>query len=462
MASARNSSERNGKTSLPANNSELVSSVGSWICPMKNSICLLLGLLAVPVAWLYVNRILEPWEQYVEVEHGVLLGLLGDLYPRWVGTREFLLHGRNPYGREVSDEIQIGFYGHPVVQDYSDSKKILDEQRFAYPIYVVFFTAPVVFLSFAQAQLWVSVALAALTAISVVVWMDILRWKPPRTLGAAIVLFVLTSPQVVQGLRLRQLGLLVGFLIAIAVWCIVKNRFFLAGVALALSTIKPQMTVLVLGWFVLWGTGSWPRRRRFLAGFGGALATLVIAGQIMLPGWIKYFAEGMIAYRRYVGATSLIRVAAGNLTGITVSILTVLGLAVLGWKKRAVEPQSPEFQRVLSAFLVASSLILPLVSPFNQVLLLMPALILIRDWKLHPAIVRRFFTIATPAPWLAYLALIIFRPRVESPIRVALLPSALIIFVPFFLAFGLEIMRREAIAPLREIAAQNQRPAIAD
>src|SRR5271165_4676466 len=49
-------------------------------------------------AWRYGNQV---WK-----------GHPGDIYQRWLGSRELLLNGRNPYGEEVTEEIQIGLNGH--------------------------------------------------------------------------------------------------------------------------------------------------------------------------------------------------------------------------------------------------------------------------------------------------------------------------------------------------------------
>ena len=69
-------------------------------------------------AWSYMQRVLLPWENQVNVKPGKLRAEMGDLYPRWLGSRELLLNGRNPYGKEVSAEIQMAFYGHPIDQTY--------------------------------------------------------------------------------------------------------------------------------------------------------------------------------------------------------------------------------------------------------------------------------------------------------------------------------------------------------
>ena len=80
-------------------------------------------------AWRYGNQV---WK-----------GHPGDIYHRWLGSRELLLNGRNPYGKEVTEEIQIGLSGHKY-----DSRRDTAEQRFYYPVYVVFLMAPTVRLPF--------------------------------------------------------------------------------------------------------------------------------------------------------------------------------------------------------------------------------------------------------------------------------------------------------------------------
>jgi len=406
---------------------------------MKARVWLLLSLFTTGVTWLYVSRVLGPWEHYVDVEHGILKAQMGDLYPRWVGTRELLLHGRNPYGPEVSHEIQMAYYGHGVEQKYGEGEIVLDEQRFVYPVYVVFLLAPTVYMDFPQLQVWAALVFALLTAISVFLWMDVLRWRPPSALAAAIVLFVLCSPQIVQGLRLRQMGLAVGFLLALSAWCVVRNHLVLAGIALALSTVKPQMMVLPLAWFLLWSVGAWPKRWPLLAGFAGALITLVALGQFILPGWIRFFLEGLAAYRKYIPMSSLLRVALGDWVGIVVSGIGVCGLLLWAWLNRRADAVSPEFAQTLAACFVGASLALPLVPPFNQVLLLLPVLMIARDWTSQPGAIRRFLSLVAPWPWMAYLALLLIRPRLDSPNRFPLLPAAIVLFLPFFLALMLAI-----------------------
>ena len=296
---------------------------------MKAWLWLLLSMAAGAVSWTYMHRVVLPWEHYVNVEHGRLLSQKGDLYPRWMGTRELLLNRRNPYGPEVSHEIQIGFYGHPIEQSYDQPEsEILDEQRFVYPVYVVFLLAPTVNVDFPVLQSWAPLILAGLTAISVWLWAGTFRWQPSPVALAALILFVLSTPQIAQGLRLRQLGLVVAFLIALSTWAVVRQHFFLAGVLLAFSTIKPQMVVLCLAWFLIWVLGDWKKRSPLAAGFSATFLSLAGAGELLLPGWPRYFLDGLAAYRKYFPTTSILRLILGNWIGGAVSVFLVLLLVV--------------------------------------------------------------------------------------------------------------------------------------
>ena len=413
---------------------------------MKNWLWLVLGVVASAVSWTYMHRVLLPWEYYLDVSHGRLKAPMGDLYPRWVGTRELLLNGRNPYGAEVSHEIQTAFYGHAIEQSYDKPEsEIVDEQRFVYPVYVVFLLAPTVRADFARLQEWTPVVLGALTAISVWLWMEVLRWRPPPLVFVALALFVLSSPQIAQGLRLRQFGLLVAFLLALASWCVVRRRYFVAGVLLAVATIKPQMVALCLVWFLIWTLGDWKKRWPLVAGFGMVLAALVGAGEWLLPGWPRYFLEGLAAYRKYFPTTSPLRLILGDWMGGVLSVLAMAALLAFAWGKRKVGLGSPEFVQVLALFFVGTTLVLPLLTPYNQVLLLLPVLMLIREWRSLPRWGSIAFALLVAWPLVVSQVMLVHPPQLESMHRTPLLPSALVLLFPFLLLwFVLARRQREA------------------
>jgi hypothetical protein len=415
---------------------------------MKAHLWFLLALLAATATSLYVSKVLGPWEHYVYVERGPLRAQMGDLYPRWLGTRELLFHGRNPYGPEVTQEIEIACYGHVISQEYGKpGGTLIDEQRFAYPVYIVFLLAPTTHLSFAQLQAWAPVALAALTAASVFFWLHVLRWRPPGIVIAAIVLFVLSSPQVVQGLRLRQLGLLVGFLLAAGAWCISRNHLVTAGVLLAIATLKPQMAILPLAWFMIWSVANWPRRWPLAGAFVITLAVFAGMGEMILPGWPRYFVSGMSAYRQYAHTTPLLAFILGTRIGTGLSGIIIVGLMVLAWRNRQVSAVSGEFIWILASFCTAETLVLPLFTPYNQVLLLLPVLMIIRDWGTVPRVWRSVLAVILIWPWVMSLALLLHPPRLDSFGPSPLLPMASVLFLPFLFAALLAIKR----SPTKEL-----------
>ena len=416
---------------------------------MKPWVWLLAGIVASVVNWTYIHRILLPWEQYVHVQRGNVKVPMGDLYPRWVGTQEMLLHGLNPYSAQVSHKIQTAFYGHPIEQTYEKPEsEIVDEQRFAYPVYVVFLLAPMVHTDFDVLQRWAPLVLGALTVVSIWLWQAVLHWRPPLWSQFVLVLLVLSSPQLAQGLRLRQFGLLAAFLVALATWCVLKDRLVLAGIFLAVATIKPQMVALCLVWFFIWSIGDWKKRRTLVAGFTVTLGTLIGTGDLLVPGWVRYFLEGLEAYRKYfpVGTLSIARLILGNWVGGILSVVAAIVLLIYAWNRRTVSAESADFAWTLSLFFITTTLVLPLMPPYNQVLLLLPLLIFVRDWIHLPRWDRMGFAVFMAWPFVAAAGLLIFPPPIDMR-RSALLPSTLLLFVPLlFLWLMFTLSRRESMA----------------
>jgi hypothetical protein len=412
---------------------------------MRVRLWLMLSLLVSGTTWLYMHRILGPWAERMDAERSGVIAQMGDLYPRWVGTRELLLFGRNPYGPEVSHQIQIAFYGHAVGLSYGEpGSSIVDEQRFAYPVYVVFLMAPTVYADFATVQRWAPLVLALLTALSVLLYLDVLRWHLPWAAATAAVLFTLSSPQIAQGLRHEQLCLVVGCLLTAGAWCVSKNHLATAGALLAFSTIKPQMALLPLCWFAVWAAGDWPKRWRLPASFIATLAALTGAGELILPGWLGYFFAGAAAYRKYFPTTSLLRLALGDTFGEILGGLIVLGLLAFAWRNRKAAGDSRQFASLLAAFFMGAILAFPLFTPFNQVLLILPAILLLHDWKALPKFSRLVFILMVSWPWIISPVLLLFPPRLNSPSQLPLLPSFLVSFVPLILPLLLMTRRSHA------------------
>jgi len=409
-------------------------------------IWLLLSVCVSAIAWLYARQILDPWAD-TRTQQGGLKAQMGDIYPRWVGARELLLYRHNPYGPEVSHEIQMAFYGHIVTEEQSRTR-IVDEQRFVYPVYVVFLLAPTVHMDFATVQKLAPFVLGALAALSVLFCLGLLNWRLSWAMTVAMVLFTVGSPQIGQGIRHQQFALVVGFLLFAGAWCVHKGHMVSGGVLLALSSIKPQMALLPLVWFLIWTLGEWRSRWRLLASFGSALGVLVIGGEILLPGWIRDFIAGMAAYRRYFPTTSILRLLLGEWLGIAVSSVIVIWLLIYGWPRRKVGGDSRNFTWAFAAFLMVTVITFPLFTPFNQVLLILPALLVVQEWATLPKLSRLSFAAVISWPWITSLALLLWKIPVNPANRIPVIPAIASSLLPLLLPVVL-FMRKSDVSQIQ-------------
>jgi hypothetical protein len=289
-----------------------------------------------------------------------------DLYPVWLGSRELILHHRNPYSEQISREIQTAFYGAPLGPgDHPDQ-----ECCFAYPVYVSFLLAPSVNGDFATARLAAVLFLLAVTVISVACWHDVAR-RPASHLAYVIPL-VLLSPPVMQGLDLRQPALLVAALLSAAAVLADRRKFALAGIALALATIKPQMSLLPIAWMLLWTARAWAKRKNLILAFVVAMAVLVGAGELILPGWISSFLAQLHLYRHFAGA-SMLELLYGSSLGLAFSAVVVCGLLYLMWKRRAASDFVPTLAFVLAIEVFA----VPGLKSLLNLVLFMPTIFLL-------------------------------------------------------------------------------------
>ena len=155
-----------------------------------------LSLVAAASAWLYFQRVLIPYQQSDALVKQKPRGNLSDLYPRWLGARELLLHGRDPYSAAVTRDIQAGFYGRPL--DSTRPNDPQDQQGFAYPVYVAFYLAPTINLPFDVVRKGFFWVLLGLTVVSIPIWLRLLQWLMPLWTQASIAVLTLGSLAVVQ------------------------------------------------------------------------------------------------------------------------------------------------------------------------------------------------------------------------------------------------------------------------
>ena len=377
---------------------------------MRNPWWLVLGaLLCAASMGLYLQRVVIPYQIADAAAHGRPRGNFSDLYPRWLGARELLLRGRDPYSSDVTREIQTGYYGRPLDSSRPNDPK--DEQRFAYPVYVVFVLAPTVGLPFEIVQKGFFWALLLFTIAGVLLWLRILQWSPPPWTQLSLILLTIGSPAVMQGLKLRQLSLLVAALVCAALVLLASDHLSAAGCLLAVATIKPQLVWLLLLWLALWTASDYRRRYRLAVSFLITMIVLVAASELWLPHWIPRFWDALREYQRYTGAASVIHKMISPAVGRTVTLFSLAMTGVIAWRERSQVANSQAFARMLCLILAVTVLLAPTIAPYNQILLLPALLMLASDWGgIRKYGMARTFLIGLMAvaigwPWMSSIVL---------------------------------------------------------
>jgi hypothetical protein len=107
---------------------------------------------------------------------------------------------------------------------------------------------------------------------------------------------------------------------------------------------------------------------------------LLGAAQYVLPGWIPDFYRAVVAYRKYTaGAGSLLDTMITPGWGKVLSLMIVAAAAGVCWRLRRQGADSFAFALISSMVLAATVVIVPMVAPYNQVLLLPGIFLLVRE-----------------------------------------------------------------------------------
>ncbi|HSZ62459.1 MAG TPA: glycosyltransferase 87 family protein [Terriglobales bacterium] len=329
--------------------------------------------------WTYARRVLIPHQISDSAARGRPRGNLSDLYPRWIGARELLLHGRDPYQADVTREIQAGYYGRPL--DASRPGDPIDQQGFAYPVYVVFYLAPAVRLDFAIVQRAFFWILVFITAAGVLLWLRVLDWRVSFPAQAAIVALSLGNLPVLQGLKLQQLTLLVAAMCAAAMALLVAGRSLVAGMVLALATIKPQLVLPLLLWLAIWSLSDLRRRYRWAASFLIVLIFLCAASELVLPHWVGRFWRAVGEYWQYTQATPMLEAMLGRFAGKLIEVLLAAITVLFCYRRRKPAEDSASFQSSTCLVLALTVISVPTFSLYNQVLLIPAILLIARDCR---------------------------------------------------------------------------------
>jgi hypothetical protein len=347
-----------------------------------------------------------------------------DFHPRWLGLRLLLTEGANPYGQEVTDIIQRQMYGRLALPTE-------DQIAFAYPLSVMALIAPLALLPLPLAQtLWMLLLLVSLLIFLFSV-PRVTGWQPPVWLLALTVIFGIGLYPNAWALLLGQASIVVALLLVLTWWSLQKEQWTLAGIFLALTTVKPQMVFLVVPWLLLWTILG--RRWRMIGSFAVSFAALTAMPMIWLPDWPL---EWLAAASRYAGYTPFeppLKLLTGFHTLSIAAAVLLLGWVLWWWRGK-----ETRFGWAFSFVIVINALIAPRTSQANQLVLLLPLFFLFgrirRPWAIlliEGVLLAGLWWL--DAQWLPPVTSpehVLWQHRLISPILPLCLTLALLAFSP--------------------------------
>jgi Glycosyltransferase family 87 len=347
-----------------------------------------------------------------------------DLYPVWLTSRRWIREGLDPYSQELTREIQVGLFGRPLDGQYPTDPPN-DYRTYAYPTFTNLLFWPLSEVPFhAMRIVWTGI-LALLLGVTVIFWTRALSWQVNVAGLAVIILLVVCSYPELEGLYAGQLGLWVGFLLAASLLALVRGRLLLAGIAMALTAIKPQMTLLAMFYLLLWSTQNWRERWRFTVGFAATLFLLIAASLAIWSHWIQSWVGVIRSYPSYSTPPLAREVLGSNLRshgGSLIIALLLIAAALLAWGERKAVAGSQRFWFTLSLLLAITAVaLLPGQSLYDHVILL-PGIFLLAHPNLHrpgTPIFRALFAIGVAVllwPYFAAFGLIVLRPLMSPEV----------------------------------------------
>jgi hypothetical protein len=212
-----------------------------------------------------------------------------DFLYRWLPTRMALQQGNiNVYNDKATLAVEYMHYGRP--HQPGETPGI-----FAYPYYSMFWFVPfTLFNSFALARaVWMMFMLFFQIGI-IFLSLHFLKTKVSIIYIAGLLLLGTMSADMAQAIIDGNIASLAAFLTALCLFFIYKEFDIAAGIALALSTIKPQLVILFIPLIILWAFSQ--KRWKIIVSSAVAFATMNIIAFAIYPGWLSAFLQQLKVY----------------------------------------------------------------------------------------------------------------------------------------------------------------------
>jgi len=368
---------------------------------------------------------------------------MNNFYPRWAGTRLLLMKGWSPYSQQTTDEIQQMAYGRL-------ARSGEDRGYFVYPLYSSLIYAPFSLTDdFAIANaIWMTVLELSVIAIFVIS-LSLSQWRPSPLLLIFLFIFTALWYHTLRPILSSNASILSVLFIVLALLAIRSEIDALAGISLALASIKPQMVLILYIFILIWAVSN--HRWTLIWSLLGFLLLFIAAGSLLVPNWIVDNIRQVIRFSEsnFISTPGAIisywlpgigRQVGWALTGIMVGVLLIEWRHSLGKEFRW-------FYWTVLLTLVINNLI-GMYTTLEDYIILYPAVVLIfalldKRWgSFGRGLILLLILIMTVGLW----GILINKASTGSPPD---LDPIVFFFMPLLTLFGLYWVRWWAIRPMR-------------
>ncbi len=352
-----------------------------------------------------------------------------DFLVHWVGTQKFVLEGVSPYSDKVALEIQRLVYGRPALEGEH-------ELRVAYPFYSILLFLPFSLIrNFEIARAFWMTFLELLLMFSTIIAIKLVKWKIKPLFTFLIIAFSLFWYHGLRSIINGNAVVVILFLVIVCIYAISRKQDELAGISLALSTIKPQVAFAFIIFVIIWAIVN--NKQKILFWFFGTLISIVLLGLFLLPTWPLEFLREVMRYPGYnppgTPATALAELMPGAGYRLGLLISAISGLVLLAEWFFGRHSEELKFFWLASLTLVLGQWINIQTDPGNFLIMFPACIIIFRmlddRWRKNGLwIIMGYLLVVFFVPWLFFIKTLDFGYQpVQSPIMFFPTPVLLLV-----------------------------------
>lgn len=295
-----------------------------------------------------------------------------DFIQFWTAA-ELLTSGQNPYDPALQASVQakLGW------DRATDGFGMYDYLPYYYPPWLGLAFAPFLLLGFPLAKLtWL------ILCTEFLVLGGLIAARAARGIGPILAVGVFVGFGFsLKAAAMGQVAPLV-LLLIVAAWRLLgQRRDFAAGAMLALLTIKPQLTLLLMGALLAWSMRQ--SRWRVLSGFFAVLGGLCLGSTVAYPEWLPAMLTATkttpmtTEFYPGLGTTWHVAISAFGLQGFPLYVAyTMVAMPIMLALLRMTLREDHPVEDLIGATMLAPFFLMPYARAYDLPVLLVPALIL--------------------------------------------------------------------------------------